>query len=61
MSNILLIGGEGYIGSELKSYFLKENNFVVSIDSLIYKQKKPKDTSNFKFYKLQHNFFNLYF
>ena len=52
MSNILLIGGEGYIGSELKSYFLKENNFVVSLDNLIYKQKKPKDTSNFKFYKL---------
>ena len=52
MSKILLIGGEGYIGSELKSFFLQKGNFVVSIDNLIYKQKTPKNTQNFKFYKL---------
>jgi nucleoside-diphosphate-sugar epimerase len=52
MSKILLIGGEGYIGSELKSFFLQKGNFVVSLDNLIFKQKKPKNTSNFKFYKL---------
>jgi len=38
---IIIIGGEGYIGSTLSDFFLKKNFFVRSIDNLIYNQKKP--------------------
>ena len=36
--NILVIGGEGYIGSVLIKYLLDSKYIVTSIDSLIYNQ-----------------------
>jgi nucleoside-diphosphate-sugar epimerase len=38
--NILIIGSQGYIGSVLSSYLLKENYQITGIDNLIYNQKK---------------------
>ena len=46
---IIIIGGEGYIGSTLSDFFLKKNFFVRSIDNLIYNQKKPTKKKNFRF------------
>lgn len=36
MSNILILGGAGYVGSVLTSYFLQKNNKVTVIDNFIY-------------------------
>ena len=37
---VIIIGGEGYIGSTVSDFFLKKKFFVRSIDNLIYNQKK---------------------
>ena len=39
MKNILLIGGAGYVGTEIIKYFLKKNIKVTCLDNLIYGQK----------------------
>ena len=49
---IIILGGEGYIGRVLSDYFLKKKKIVISIDNLIYKQNKPKNKKNFKFFKI---------
>ena len=33
---IIIIGGEGYIGTTVSDFFLKKKYFVRSIDNLIY-------------------------
>ena len=54
--NILVVGGEGYIGSVLVKYLLENNLKVTSLDSLIYNQDyKLKTYYNYKNY----NFTNL--
>ena len=52
---IILLGGAGYIGRVLTDFFLKKNFSVVSIDNLIYSQKKPPKKKNFKFFNLNIN------
>lgn len=53
---ILVVGGEGYIGSVLVKYLLDHNINVTSIDSLIYDQKQNNKTyvndKNYKFYNI---------
>ncbi len=51
--SIILIGGEGYIGTVVRNFFLKKKFKVNSIDNLIYKQnlKIDKSNKNFKFIK----------
>lgn len=50
---ILLIGGEGYVGSVLSDYLIKNKYEVISYDNLIYfkdkKNYKPSNHKNFKF------------
>jgi len=48
--NILVIGSQGYIGSVLSSYLLKENYQITGIDNFIYNQKKTSlFHKNYKF------------
>ena len=51
--NILVVGGEGYIGSVLVKYLLEHKINVTSLDSLIYDQKQNIKTyvryKNYKF------------
>ncbi len=52
--SVLLVGGEGYIGTVISNYFLKKNYYVTSLDDLIYRQKiskKIKSKKRFKFIK----------
>ncbi len=49
MKNILIIGGEGYIGNSLIDYFLKKKYKITSFDNLIYRQKNRKKTKNYDF------------
>lgn len=51
--SIILIGGEGYIGTVVKKFFLKKGFKVYSIDNIIYNQKfkKIKSNKNFNFFK----------
>ena len=49
MKNILIFGGEGYIGNPLIDYFLKKKYKIISFDNLIYGQKKRKKDKNYKF------------
>ena len=51
--SIILIGGEGYIGTVIRNFFLKKKFKVNSIDNVIYKQslKIDKSNKNFKFIK----------
>ncbi len=51
--SIILIGGEGYIGTVVRNFFLKKKFKVNSIDNMIYKQslKIDKSNKNFKFIK----------
>ena len=51
--SIILIGGEGYIGTVVRNFFLKKKFKVNSIDNVIYKQslKIDKSNKNFKFIK----------
>ncbi len=39
MKNLLVIGGAGYVGTEIVKYFLKRNINVTCLDNLIYNQK----------------------
>ena len=41
--SITLIGGEGYIGTVVRDFFLKKNFKVNSIDNLIYNQRLKID------------------
>jgi nucleoside-diphosphate-sugar epimerase len=55
MRNVLVIGGAGYIGTEVISFLLKKNFQVNCLDSLIYKNynslNKFKEHKNFSFIK----------
>ena len=44
MSNktVLILGGEGYIGTIVRDFFLKKKFKVTSVDKLIYNQKYSK-------------------
>ena len=42
MKNILILGGEGYIGNALYEHFSKKNFKIISFDNLIYNQKNKK-------------------
>jgi len=46
MKNILILGGEGYIGNALHEYFSKKKFRLTSFDNLIYNQKNKKKNSN---------------
>ncbi len=55
MKNILILGSEGFLGSVLVPYILKNNNYnVIGIDKCFF-GKNNKNTKNFKFYKKDYN------
>ncbi len=56
--SITLIGGEGYIGTVVRDFFLKKNFKVNSIDNLIYNQRLKIDKSNKNFNFLNYDFAN---
>ena len=53
MERILVIGGGGYVGTELISYLIKKNNFVYCVDKFIYEKnsfiKKSKKVNILKY------------
>ena len=51
-SNIIILGGAGYIGREVSNFFIKKKYKVKTIDNLIYNQQKPKKQKNFLFKRL---------
>ena len=58
MKNILILGSEGFLGSVLVPYILKNNNYsVIGIDKCFF-GKNNKNTKNFKFYKKDYNQLN---
>ena len=55
MKKILILGSEGFLGSVLVPYILKNNNFyIVGIDKCFF-GKNNKKVKNFKFYKKDYN------
>lgn len=56
--SIILIGGEGYIGTVVSSFFLKKGFKVHSIDNFIYNQSRKNHKSNKNFNLLKINFAN---
>ena len=61
MKNILILGSEGFLGSVLVPYIIKNNNYnVVGIDKCFF-GKNNKNTKNFKFYKKDYNQLNYQF
>ena len=56
--SIMLIGGEGYIGTVVRNFFLKKRFKVNSIDNVIYKQRLKIDKSNKNFKFIKYNFAN---
>ena len=50
--NVIILGGAGYIGTEVSNFFIKKKYKVITIDNLIYNQAKPKNQKNFLFQKL---------
>tara|TARA_Y100001935_G_C17277806_1_gene495700 strand:+ start:117 stop:1133 length:1017 start_codon:yes stop_codon:yes gene_type:complete len=56
--SITLVGGEGYIGTVVRDFFLKKNFKVNSIDNLIYNQRLKIDKSNKNFNFLNYDFSN---
>lgn len=56
--SIILIGGEGYIGTVVSSFFLKKGFKVYSIDNFIYNQSRKNHKLNKNFNLLKINFAN---
>ena len=56
--SIILIGGEGYIGTVVRNFFLKKKFKVNSIDNVIYKQRLKIDKSNKNFKFIKYDFAN---
>ena len=56
--SIILIGGEGYIGTVVRSFFLKKGFKVHSIDNMIYDQSFKNEKSNKGFNFFRYNFAN---
>ncbi len=56
--SIILIGGEGYIGTVVSSFFLKKGFKVHSIDNFIYNQSRKNHKSNKNFNLFKINFAN---
>jgi len=56
--SIILIGGEGYIGTVVSSFFLKKGFKVHSIYNFIYNQSRKNHRSNKNFNLLKINFAN---
>ena len=49
-NKILVIGSQGYIGSVLTNYLLKETYPIIGVDNFIYNQKKISFfNKNYKF------------
>ena len=46
--NILIPGGEGYVGKVTTSYLLKKKHFVRSLDLMLYKQDALKSNEKTK-------------
>ena len=58
MKNILILGSEGFLGSVVVPYILKNNNCnIIGIDKCFF-GKNNKNTKNFKFYKKDYNQLN---
>lgn len=57
--NILIIGGNGYIGNVLVRFLLDQGMNVTVLDNLIYKHKKInlKNLNNFKFIKADYRYY----
>ncbi len=51
---ILLIGGEGYVGSVVKNYFLAKNFYVDSIDCLLYENETSVISNNSENYNFKY-------
>ena len=56
--SIILIGGEGYIGTVVRNFFSKKKFKVNSIDNVIYKQRLKIDKSNKNFKFIKYDFAN---
>lgn len=55
---ILIVGGNGYIGSVLVPFFIKKNFKITSLDNLLYKQKKIILGKKFKYFFKNYDFRN---
>ena len=59
MKNIIVTGGNGFIGSNLIRYLIKKNFYVINIDKNTYSKGsyllKKINTKNYKFFKLDIN------
>tara|TARA_B100001057_G_scaffold497970_2_gene603614 strand:- start:546 stop:1568 length:1023 start_codon:yes stop_codon:yes gene_type:complete len=59
MKNIIVTGGNGFIGSNLINFLLNKKYFVINIDKNKYSKKsyllKKKKHKNYKFYKIDIN------
>jgi len=59
MKNIIVTGGNGFIGSNLIRYLIKKNFYVINIDKNTYSKGsyllKKFNTKNYKFFKLDIN------
>ena len=51
MKKIIIVGGSGYVGSVIISYFLNKNFNVINLDNLIYSQNNTFSFSKNKNYK----------
>ena len=62
MKKILVIGGGGYVGTELISYLIKKNNYVYCIDKFIYEKnsfiKNSKKVNILKYNITHSSFYN---
>jgi len=64
MEKILVIGGGGYVGTELISYLIKKNNYVYCIDKFIYEKnsfiKNSKKVNILKYDITHSSFYTIY-